>query len=83
MRYGDGDAPSNIFLQDSATGASGAVGVEHATCSGKKHFCRMRLFCTLEKHACLKQNEKENVEMDLPKMPTSKIPLIESFKESM
>ena len=58
---------SNIFLQDSATGASGAVGVEHATCSGKRHFCRMRLFCTLKKHTCLKQNEK-NVEMNLLKL---------------
>ena len=45
------------------------------TCNllGKRHFCWMRLFCTLEKHACLKQNEKENVEMDLAEMPTSEI----------
>ena len=42
----------------------------------------MRLFCTLEKHACLKENEKENVEMDLAEMPTSDIALKESFKES-
>ena len=48
----------------------------------KRHFCRMRLFCTLEKHACLKQNVKENVEMDLAEMPTSEIALKESFKES-
>ena len=54
------------------------------TCNllGKRHFCWMRLFCTLEKHACLKQNEKENVEMDLAEMPTSDIALKESFKES-
>ena len=78
MRYGDGDAPSKLeaptsFCKILLLERAGRWEWNMQLALEKRHFCRMRLFCTLEKHACLKQNEKENVEMDLAEMPTSEI----------